>query len=97
MTAGSTAVTHWAAAPPVASRIFANEALMPPGRKKLVNAGETQGNPLFGLIPQNCAPGASPTASGPWEAPELGSLKAACQFAIKRSPRTVLALMGWLR
>jgi len=93
MTAGKTVVTQEPA--PTAKRKLAIEGLIPPGRKKLVNAEETQGKPLFGLMPKGAEP--VPTWNGPAEALEAGSLKAACQFAVSRSPRTVLALIGRFR
>src|ERR1035438_6339001 len=64
MTAGTSA-THWE--PPAPIRALAIETFIPLGRKRLVNAAETQGTPL-GLTPQGakpCAVGPLPTPYGP--------------------------------
>src|SRR5271165_189000 len=72
----------------------ASDGFSPEGRKKLARAAETQGWPP-GLTPQGAAP--EPTARGPPEAAEVGSVRAACQFRTSQSPRGALALMGRFR
>src|SRR5271155_5416887 len=69
ITAGNMVLTQTGATAP---RKLAIEGLLPPGRKKFVNAGVTHGRPLLGLTPQGAAP--VPTSSGPAAALELGSL-----------------------
>src|SRR5581483_4792609 len=64
----------------------------PEGRKKFINAEDTQGAPVVGLKPHGAAP--VPTASGPDVALDVGSVNAVRQFSSRKSPRVVLALIG---
>ena len=74
--------------------------LKPEGRKKLTKAAETQGCPKE-FTPQGAPPSddeSVPTPNGPnCAAPEVGSLSAACQFAISACGFTAFTLMGRLR
>src|SRR5581483_7793325 len=91
-------VTHSPA--PCDVKKLASDGFNPDGRKKLVKAAATHGAPEA-LTPQGAPPavaGSAPTPSGPSVlAPEVGSVKAVCQFASSACGRTALALIGRFR